>query len=154
MIAFKAICDALAARYQAGTIATPSGAVAMRKAYGQLPKNIPAVPAVVIDVQDGTLTANPGQWKHEMAIDVVFLLAKRPGDTARVDAQRQLWLPTLLAATQAQLKLGLGGAVGYSVDKALPVGWEFTEFPFGADSYDAIRIHYTVFVTENVTLTA
>ena len=153
MIDFKAICDALAARYAAGTITTPTGALAMRKSYGQLPKNIPAVPAVVIDVQDGEVTANPGQWKHEMHLDVVFLLSKRPGDTARVDAQRQIWLPTLLAATQGQMKLTLGGATGYSVDKAIPFGWEFTEFPFGGDEYDAILIHFTVYVTENVTLT-
>lgn len=152
MINFKAICDALAARYQAGTIATPTGAAAMRKAYGQIPKSIPAVPAVVIDVQAGTVVANPGQWKHEIAIDVVFLLSKRPGDPARVDAERQRWLPTLLSATHAQMKLGLGGATGYSVDKAIPSGWEFTEFPFEGVEYDAIRIHFTVYVTETVTL--
>lgn len=153
MIDFKAICDALAARYAAGTIATPTGASAMRKSYGQIPKNVAAVPCVIVDVQDGTLTANPGQWKHEMAIDAVFCLSKRPGDTARVDAERQRWLPTLLSATQGQLKLGLGGASGYSVDKALPIGWEFVEFPVGGDEYDAIRVHFTVYVTENVTLT-
>lgn len=153
MIDFRAICTGLAARFAPGTIATPTGASAMRASYSAIPKNVPTVPCVVIDVQDGTLTANPGQWKHEMAIDVVFLLSKRSGDTARVDIQRQLWLPALLAATEAQLKIGLGGAPGYSVDKALPVGWEFTEFPFGGDEYDAIRVHFTVFVTENVTLT-
>lgn len=153
MIDLKGICDALAARFAPGTIATPTGAVAMRASYAQIPKNVPTVPCVVIDVQDGTLIANPGQWRHEIAIDVVFLLAKRPGDPARVDEQRQRWLGTLLAATEAQLKIGLAAATGYSVDKAIPIGWEFTEFPVGADSYDAIRIHFTVYATENVSLT-
>ena len=151
-IDFKAICDALAACYAPGTIARPTGAVAMRKSYGQIPKNVPAVPAVIVVPQQGTVTANPGQWKHEMALDAVFILAKRPGDPARVEAQRQIWLPTLLGATQGQLKLGLGSECGYSVDKAIPNGWDFVEFPVGGDTYDGIVIHYTVYVTQTVTL--
>jgi len=153
VIDFKAICDALAARFAAGTIATPSGAAAMRKAYGQIPKNIAVVPSVLVIPQQGTVVANPGQWKHEMDLDVVFLLSKRPGDPARVEAQRQIWLPTLLAATEAKLTLGLAGQSGYSVDKVIPIGWEFAEFPVASDTYDGIVIHYKAFITETVVLT-
>lgn len=153
MIDLKAICDGLAARFAAGTISTPSGASAMRKSYAAPPKNLPAVPAVILEVQDGDLVANPGQWKHEIHIDAVFCYSKRQGDTVRADTERQRWLGTLLAATQGQLKLGLASASGYSVDKAIATGWEFTEYVAGGDEYDAIRVHFTVYVTETVTLT-
>lgn len=152
MIDFKAICDNLAARFAPNTISTPTGAAAMRASYAQQPKNIAAVPCVILEVQDGNLTANPGQWKHEMNIDVLFLLSKRPGDPARVEAQRQLWLPYLLAATEAQMKLNLGSASGYTVDKAIPSTWEWIEYGVGQDTYDGIRVRYTVYVTENVSL--
>jgi hypothetical protein len=152
MIDLDAICDALAARFAAGTIATPTGASAMRKAYAKVPKNIAAFPAVMLEVQDGTVVANPGQWKHEMNIDVLFILPKRLADPERSEKQRQLWLGKLLAATQGALKITLAAASGYSVDKALPTGWEWTEFNIGGDEHDGIRVHYTVYVTETATL--
>jgi hypothetical protein len=152
MIDFRAICVALAARYAPGTISTPTGASAMRASYAQAPKNVPTVPCVVLEIQQGTVTANPGQWKHEMQVDAIFVLSKRPGDPARVDTQRQLWLPALLAATEGKLTLGLAGQAGYSVDKAIPTGWDWIEYQIGADGYDGIRISYTIFVTENVSL--
>jgi hypothetical protein len=152
MIDFKACCNALAARFAPGTISTPSGAVAMRHAYGQMPKNVAAVPCVLVEPINGTIQANPGQWSHEMDVDVLFLLSKRPGDPARVELQRQIWLPTLLAATEGQLKLGIGVQTGWELAKAIPIGWEWTEYPIGAENYDAIRIHYRLFVFETVSL--
>ena len=150
---FAAICTALAARFAAGTIGTPTGALAMRASYANTPKNVPATPCHLLEVQDGSVVANPGQWKHEMNVDGILLLAKRPGDPERVETQRKLWLPYLLHATIDALKITLGGASGYSVDKAIPAGWEFTEFEVGADQYDAIRVHWTLYVTETVSLT-
>jgi len=151
---FAAICTAFAARFIAAAIGTPTGAQAMRASYAKPPKNVPATPAHLLEVQEGSVVANPSQWKHEFSIDGVFLLAKRAGDPERVEAQRQLWLPYLLHATVDQLKITLGGEVGYSVDKALPSGWEWTEYAIGADNYDAIRVHWTIYVTETVVLTA
>lgn len=153
-IDFESIMDAFAARFVAATIGTPTGAPAMRASYAEPPKNVPATPAVVLEVRDGEVVANPGQWKHEMNVDAMFLVAKRPGDTKRVEEIRQKWLPYLLHASVDQLKLGLGGAVGYSVDKAIPTGWEWDEYDVGADTYDAIRVHWTLYVTETVSLTA
>jgi hypothetical protein len=71
-----------------------------------------------------------------------------------VEAQRQLWLPYLLHASVDQVKLTLGGATGYSVDKAVPTGWEWAEYNVAGDGYDAIIVHWTVYVTETVSLTA
>lgn len=150
---FGAICTAFAARFLAAAIGTPTGATAMKQSYADPPKNVPQTPCHLLEVQDGTVVANPGQWKHEMNIDGLLLISKRVGDTAREDRQRKLWLPYLLHATVDALKITLGGAVGYSVDKAIPVGWEFTEYEVGADKYDAIRVHWTIYVTESVVLT-
>lgn len=153
MIDLEAICDALALRFEPGTIGTPSGGPAMREVYSESPKSVPTVPAVLLEVQDGTLVASPGQWKHEISIDVLFLLSKRPADPVRVETNRRKWLPYLLQATAGQMKLGLGGASGYSVDKAIPISWEFTEFDVADVTFDAIRVRYVAYVTESVTLT-
>ncbi len=153
VINFAAICTALAARFVAAAIGTPTGASAMRASYAKPPKSVSATPAHLLEVQDGTVVASPGQWKHEMAIDGVLLLAKRPADPERVEEQRQLWLPFLLHATVDQGKLGLGGGTGYAVDKAVPSGWEWTEFEVAGAAYDAIRVHWTVYVTETVAMT-
>ncbi|HUT76773.1 MAG TPA: hypothetical protein VM285_03750 [Polyangia bacterium] len=153
MIDLEAICDALALRFEPGTIGTPSGGPAMREVYSESPKSVPTVPAVLLEVQDGTLVASPGQWKHEISIDVLFLLSKRPADPVRVETNRRKWLPYLLQATVGQMKLGLGGASGYSVDKAIPISWEFTEFDVADVTFDAIRVRYVAYVTESVTLT-
>lgn len=155
MIDLEDICDGLAARFAAATIGTPSGAPAMRYVYAETPNNVAATPAVILEVDSGEIVANPGQWKHEIVINVIFLLARQQGDTRRVEEARRRWLPYLLNATQGQLKIGLGGASGYSVDKAIPAGtWEFTEYDVAGDTYDAIRIPFTVYVTETVTLVA
>ena len=151
-IDFGAICTAFAARFVASAIGTPTGAVAMKASYADPPKNIPSVPCHLLEVQDGTVVAN-AQWQHEMNIDGLLLISKRIGDTAREDRQRKLWLPYLLHATVDQFKLGLGGATNYTVNKAYPTGWEFTEYEVGADKYDAIRVHWTISVYETVTLT-
>lgn len=152
-IDFGAICTAFAARFVAAAIGTPTGAQAMRASFADPPKNVPTVPSHLLEVQDGSVVANPGQWKHELNVDGLLLISKRAGDTAREDRQRKLWLPYLLHATVDQIKLGLGGATNYSVDKAIPTGWEFTEYEVGADKYDAIRVHWTIYVTETVVLT-
>lgn len=153
MIDLEAICDGLAARFAAATIGTPTGAPAMREVHAETPKNVPVTPAVILEVQDGTVVPNPGQWKHEIGIDVLFLLARRQADTVRVETNRRKWLPYLLNATVGQLKIGLGGASGYSVDKAIPTTWEFAEYDVGGNTYDAIRVAYTVHVTQTVSLT-
>lgn len=150
---FSAICTALAARFVAATIGTPTGAGAMRASYAKPPKNVPATPAHLLEISDGSVVANPGQWKHEMNIDGLLLLAKRPADPERVEAQRQLWLPYLLHASVDQLKLGLGAASGYSVDKAIPTGWEWAEYEVGAVEFDAIRVNWRIYISETVSLT-
>jgi hypothetical protein len=153
VIDFEAVCNALAARFVAAAIGTPSGQTAMKKSYPEPPESAPQTPCHILEVQDGSVVANPGQWKHEMQVDGVFLISRRTGDTIRPEAIRRKWLPYLLHATVDQMKLGLGSASGYTVDKAWPTGWEWDEYKVAATEYHAIRVHWTVYITENVALT-
>src|SRR5688500_3538283 len=123
---FKGTCDALAARFAHGTIATPSGALAMRASFGQMPNATPATPAVYIEPTTGSMAAN-STWDHEWDLDVVFLVDKVTADPKAIERQRQLWLPTLLAATQGQLKLGIGAQVGWELKKAIPTTWTWDQ---------------------------
>lgn len=150
--AFLAAVDALGDRFAAAVLGTPSGAPAVRGVYPVSLKAAPTLPAVVLEVQDGTLIANPGQWKHEWNVDVLLLLAKRPADPQRVETIRQKYLPYLLNATQGALKITLGGESGWNVDKAIPTGWEYDEYAVGDQLYDAIRVAYRIYATESVTL--
>ena len=153
MIDFYGICNALAARFAPGTITTPSGAKAMRPASGQIPKSAPVVPMVFVEATDGTVIAQDGNaWLHEMHVDVVFLTSKRQGDPVREDAERQRWLPTLLAATEGQLKVGVGAQPGYEVLKVIPTGWRWAEEGVTGQLYDAIRTHWSIYVNEYVSL--
>lgn len=154
MIDYQAICNALAARHAPGTMATPSGASAIRGASGQMPKGVPATPYMYVEPTSGTVVAQSGTWDEHHYMDAVFLLAKKSGDPARVEKQRQIWLPSLLTATTGQMKLGLGAQSGYSVKSAFPQGYEWDEVDVGGDAYDAIRVHYDVWVQETVTLVA
>lgn len=146
---FNDICDGLAARYAPGTIGTPTGASAMRGAYGQEPNGAKPTPFVVVHPQDGEVTFDPGILRGEHNLDVDFYLSKASADFKRIETERQLWLPLLLTATTGQVKLNLAPIVM----KALPVGWEYDQLPYGGETYDGITIHYRVWTEEAVTLT-
>lgn len=153
-INFETICDNLAARFVAATIGTPTGAEAMKASYSEPPKSVPRTPAHFLEVQDGSVVANPSQWKHEMQVDGVFLMSRKSADTIRAEEQRRKWLPYLLHATVDKVKIDLGSASGYTVDKVFPTGWEWDEVKVADVEFHAIRVHWTVYVTENVALTA
>lgn len=154
---FKAICTDLANQYSYS--ATPSGADAIQQFHGQAPQGLTQTPAIVVIPTDGTRTYGDAQWQDELHLDVLFYLSKAPGDIARVETQRQLWLPVLLAATHgpnaqggAQSHMALG--LDPTVLKAIPTGWEYRELQYDADSYDGIVIHVTVYTREYGTFTA
>jgi len=152
VIDFEAICDALAARFVAATLGTPTGLTAIRKSYSETPKGVAALPAHFLEVLDGTVVLN-NRWEHEIRIDGVLLLDKRPGDTARSETVRRKWLPYLLHATVDQVKLGIGAASGYEVAKVIPTGWEWDKVDVADTEYDAIRVHWMVYLYETVSLT-
>jgi len=145
-----AICNGLAARYAPGTIATPSGSEPMRSSVGQAENSVPATPAFVVMPQTGEIVLEAGAWTQTHQIDGIFLLSKAPGDIARIELQRQLWLPTLLTATLSGYTLSLAG----TVKSALPIGYEFQVYPYNGTDYEAIVIHFEVIVRETVSMAA
>lgn len=145
-----AAVTALAARFEPATIGTPTGAPAMREVYDLPPKGVPTVPAVVLEVQDGTIVAQSSYWEHHVSVDTVFLLSQRPGDPARVEANRRRWLPYLWSATIGQWKLGIGGQSGYELKSALPVSWEFIIYAVGSNEFDAIRVTWDLWINQTV----
>lgn len=150
---FRAVCDALGARFAAGTLGTPPGTPtppAIRAVYPQSLKAAPSLPAVILEPQDGDVTPN-NTWEHDLNIDVLLVLAKRPADPDRVEAWRQAYLPYLLHATVDQPRLGIGAQAGWEVKSALPTGWEYDLYRIGDVEYDAIRVAYQVKVRETVT---
>lgn len=153
MIDFRAACVAFAERFDAGTIATPTGAKAMRPSFSEMPESAPALPCVYVEPTTGTVVAN-ATWDHEMDVDAVFLISQRSGTTKRPEKERQLWLPSLLAATQAQMKLGIGAQIGWELKKAIPTGWTWDEVDVADISHHAIRVHYRLFIAETVNLAA
>lgn len=140
----RAICDAVAARYAPGTLATPTGAVAVREAFGQAPQALRLTPSVVVIPKTGTVELGAGKVDGTIDLDVLFYVSKAPGDLARVEAQRQRWLPELLDALDAKVQLGLPTYV----QRAYPVDWEFAELAYNGEAYDGIRVTIRVWYTE------
>lgn len=149
MFDLEDISDAIAARYLPGTIGTPTGAMAMRASYGQMPNSIPITPAVVVVPQRGEVVYGTQTWDVTHEIDVLFFYSRKQADVPRSETERQRWLPYLLNALNGQMQLGLSG----SVKSAMPTSYEFTELPYGGEQYDGIRISLDVIVREPVTMT-
>lgn len=151
MHSLKAICDALATTL-AGT-STPTGALAIHKAYAQMPKNLGQAPSLVIVPQTGEIVLEAGAWSVTHHIDVNFYVSKRQADNTRQETQRQLWLvPLLSRVITTGMTLGLVTSNG--VKSVLPTTYEFEELPYGGDLYDGIIIHFDAIVREPIAMVA
>lgn len=144
-----AACNALAARFAPGTIATPSGETAMQASYGQAPNNQLRSPAVVLAPTNGQLLYGGATKNGQYDVDVHFYLSKAADDYKRIETSRQKWLVPLLGACDGQMVLGLGLS---GVQKVLPLTWEFRVLTYGGVDYDGIVIHERIYTIEPVTL--
>lgn len=147
---FYAACNALAARFAPGTIGTPSGEVGMKASFGQAPNDLAQSPCVVIQPTEGQLVYGGGVKNGQYDVDVNFYLGKASADFKRIETSRQRWLVTLLAACDGQMLLGLGGSG--TVQKVLPLRWEFRQLVYGGVEWDGIVIHARIWTIEPVTL--
>jgi len=139
-----AICNAMAAKI--ATVTPPTGET-LRKAWGQAPNNVAALPAVIIEPQSGTLKFSGGTYDGETLIDAILLLGLASGDSGRIETRRQKWLPVLLYSLNGQMQLGLGSWVR----KVYPVEWEFITYEYGKVEYVAIRVRFRVDTFDMVT---
>lgn len=142
-----AACDAMATALAA--LSTPTGETkGIRTAYGKAPNGAPMLPCAIVFPQDGELILQPQAYNGHHRIDVVFLLSKSQADLNRIETSRQRWLPVLYHAFDSAMALGLNPVVR----KTFPLSWEFTEYAYGQQSYDAIVIHFQIDTYETVTL--
>lgn len=142
-----AICNAMATALAA---VTPPSGDAMRKAYGQAPNNIPSLPCAIVEPQNGSLVLSPGAYNGSHTIDVILLIETASGDYPRIETRRQKWLPVILHAFDSAMALGLAPVV----KKVYPTTWDFVDYEYGKQTYQAIRVVFTVDSFETVTLAA
>lgn len=148
----KAACDNLASFFAPGTLATPSGATPIRGAFGQAQQGAPALPMLFIEPHDGTviIPGNSPMESHHL-VDVHLLFSNAPGDIARVETDRQLWLATLLHAVDGHTAIN---STLLGVKSAIPTGYAFDEIGYSGDLYPEIVIHWDIWVQEYPVFTA
>jgi hypothetical protein len=150
--AYSAALDALGDRFEAAVLGTPTAAPAVREVFRTSAKAVTSLPAVILEPQPSEFVPDSGVWRHTWNVDVILLLAKRPADPVRVEVQRQAYVPYLLGATEAALKLGLGAQAGWELKSAMPSGWEYVEYDVADVTYDGVRVGYQIIVNETVSL--
>jgi len=139
------ICNAMATALAA---VTPPTGDAMRKAYGQAPNDVPMLPCAVVEPQNGSLVLSPGAYNGTHAIDVILLIETASGDYPRIETRRQKWLPVVLHAFDGNMALDLEPVV----KKCYPTTWDFVDYEYGKQTYQAIRVVFNVDTFETVTL--
>lgn len=124
------IADALALKYAPGTLTPPTGYPAMRVSTARLPNAIPTSPWVLVMLPKGDVTLAPQWLDHSMAFHVLFHFAKHTGDLARDMTAMLSWIGVLLAATYADMDLGVTG-----IRKAYPTEYQLAVFTYGGTEF-------------------
>lgn len=147
---YKAIADALAARYAPAAVVPPNGYPNIRLATAEPPNAIAQSPSVVVWPNRGDVITEANQRKDSAAEFLVnFYYAKHEGDVPRESAALLRWLGVLLGQLHGQMKLG---QAGIGVDKALVVAWSIGALSYAGVTYDGITITVHVWTTETVVL--
>lgn len=143
-----AVANALAAKYAAVT--APTGLDPIVAATALTPNNIPGTPFVVVELPAGDdITVAAGRRDAVHTFDVYFLM-DRATAALEVDKERLLkWLPGLLDATYAGLKLGL-----LVVKKSYVTEYEYGTYTYGGLDYHAWHLTLEVWTEDSVTLAA
>jgi hypothetical protein len=124
------LANGLAARYAPGTLTPPTGYPPVRASTAALPNNIPTSPWVLVSLPGGELVLGSGEINHTLNFHVLFHYAKASGDVGRDMTAMLAWLGVLLAATWADMDIGVTG-----VRKAYPTTYELVTFTYGGDEY-------------------
>ena len=143
-----AVADAVATRF--GTVATPTGeTVALVGATARTPNNIPGTPYIVVELPSGgDITLANGRRDGVHDFDVYFLLERASGDIPRDKVRLLRWLPGLLDAGLAALKLALA-----TVKKHYVTEYEYGTYNYGGTEYHAWHLTVRVWTEDSVTLT-
>lgn len=143
-----AIADAVATRF--GAVATPSGeTVALVGATARTPNNLPGTPYVVVELPSSNELTIDQRRLGVHDFDVYFLLERASGDIPRDKVRLMRWLPGLIDATYAAMKLGLS-----TVRKSYVVQYEYGTYNYGGVEYHAWHLVCRVWTEDTVTLAA
>lgn len=142
------IADALAAKFAPAAITAPSGLPAMRASTARLPNNIPTSPWVLVSLPKGQVVLGAQELNHSMEFHATFHYAKQSGDTPRDMAGMLAWLGVLLAATFADMDLGVAG-----IRKAYPTTYDFVVATYGASEFYGWDITFIVDFNETQAMT-
>lgn len=142
------IADAVAARFAA--VATPTGETrGIQGATARTPNGIPATPYVVVELPSGDVgIPTGGRRTGEHVFDVYFLLDKASGNIPTDKVRLLRWLPGLIDATFAAMKLGLS-----TVMKSVVMSYEYGQYQYSGDNYHAWHFVVRVWTEDTVTVT-
>lgn len=150
---YKALSDALAARYAPGVVTPPTGYANIVASTAQPPNAIPRSPYVIVWPNKGALIVAPDMvYGRPQEFLVNFYYAKHEADLPREEAALQSWLGVLLGQTFPAMTLNWTGAG--TVLKAIPVSWEIGALDYAGIIYDGITITVHIFTEEIVTMAA
>lgn len=144
-----ALADAVAARFAA--VPTPSGETrGLVGATARTPNNIPGTPYVVVELPSSDeITVAQGRRDVVHEFDVYFLLEKAAANIPTDKVRLLRWLPGLLDATYAAMKLGLA-----TVKKSYVTESEYGTYNYGGNEYHAWHLVVRVWTEDAITLVA
>lgn len=142
-----AIADAVAARF--ATVATPSGeTAALKGATARTPNNVPGTPYIVVELptSDG-IGIEQGRRLATHDFDAYFVLDSAAGDIAIAKVRLLRWLPGLLDATYAAMKLGRS-----EIRKSYVTEYEYGTYNYGGNEYHAWHLVVRLWTEDTVVL--
>lgn len=141
-----AIANAVATTY--GAVSTPAGLDPIVGSTALTPNNIPGTPYVVVELPSSDeITIGNGRRDAPHEFDVYFLM-DRATAALEIDKERLLkWLPGLLDATYAGMKLGL-----LAVKKAYSTEYEYGLYTYAGVEYHAWHLVCRVWTEDTITL--
>lgn len=144
-----ALADAVAARFAA--VPTPSGeTVGLKGATARTPNNLPGTPFVIVELPSSDeVLIESGRRLVTHDFEVIFLLERSSGDIPTDKVRLLRWLPGLLDATFAALKLGRT-----DVRKSYVTEYEYGTYAYGGTEYHAWRLTCRVWTEDAITLVA
>lgn len=143
-----AIADAVAARFAA--VPTPTGeTVTLKGATARTPNNIPGTPYIVVELPAADeVLIESGRRLTVHDFDVYFLLDRAAGDIPTEKVRLLRWLPGLLDATFAAMRLGLS-----AIRKSYVTEYEYGTYTYGGTDYHSWHLVCRVWTEDTVTLT-
>lgn len=142
---FDGITTAIAARYAPAAVTPPVGLTNVRRATGDWPNALGALPTVLVVPDQGAMDTGGGSRAglHEWIVRFYLALYSTKGVGRQMNACRK-WLPILTD----QLKTGGGVQLGGKADNAEVATWRMGVLDFAGRSYSGVELRIRVTTSE------